>query len=100
MSPVLLEGNMKEKLGWKGTACYRQVVHLALYFWFMSGCFNFSPWQLLLHTQFRRKIQEKMDSLGSRLGLPSLNGMAAEGFNITGKKCALREISCHCNVMC
>lgn len=44
MSPVQLEGNMKENLGWKGTVCYRQVVHLALYFWFMSGCFNFSPW--------------------------------------------------------
>lgn len=55
MSPVQLEGNMKEKLGWKGTACYRQVVHLALYF-------NFGPCQLLLHAQFRRNIQEKMDT--------------------------------------
>lgn len=56
MAPVQLEMNMKEKLRWQGTACYRQVVHLVLYFWFMSGCFDFGPCQLLLHTQFRGNI--------------------------------------------
>lgn len=100
MSPVQMEVNIKEKLGLKGTACYRQVVHLTLYFWFMNGCFNFGPCQLLLHTQFRRNIQEKMDTLEGRLLQPSLNGMAAEGFNITGKKCVSREISRHCCMTC
>lgn len=70
----------------EGNTCYRQVVHLAVYFWFMSGCFNFSPCQLLLHTQFRRNIQEKMDTLGGRSWQLSLNGMAAEGVNVTGRK--------------
>lgn len=100
MSPVQLEMNMKEKLRWQGTACYRQVVHLALYFWFLSGCFNFGPCQLHLHIEFRRNIQEKMDTLGGRLQQLSLNGMAAEGFIIIGKKCVLREIICHCCMTC